>query len=170
MVLPYINMNLPRVYMCSPSWTPLPPLSQYHPSGSSQCTSPKHPVSCIEPGLAIRSFFPFLSILFKEDQPFDYIEVLMCISLWGFFLIFWEISILFPVAAVPIYIPTSSELKFCGLFDGGRWWVWASVSGSWFLSISLMMSGGAGICSCACGLSLWPLWNKCLFRFCPFFI
>ena len=28
-----------------------PPPSPYHPSGSSQCTSPKHPVSCIEPGL-----------------------------------------------------------------------------------------------------------------------
>ena len=41
-------MNLPWVYMCSPSWTPLPPPSLYHPSGSSQCTSPKHPVSCIE--------------------------------------------------------------------------------------------------------------------------
>ena len=54
MVLPYINMNLPRVYTCSPSWTPLPPPSPYHPSGSSQCTSPEHPVSCIEPGLAIR--------------------------------------------------------------------------------------------------------------------
>ena len=26
----------------------------YHPSGSSQCTSPKHPVSCSEPGLATR--------------------------------------------------------------------------------------------------------------------
>ena len=26
----------------------LPPPSPYHPSGSSQCTSPKHPVSCIE--------------------------------------------------------------------------------------------------------------------------
>ena len=26
----------------------------FHPSGSSQCTSPKHPVSCIEPGLATR--------------------------------------------------------------------------------------------------------------------
>ena len=25
MVLPYINMNLPQVYMCSPSWTLLPP-------------------------------------------------------------------------------------------------------------------------------------------------
>src|SRR5574337_724081 len=24
-----------------------------HPSGSSQCTRPEHPVSCIEPGLAI---------------------------------------------------------------------------------------------------------------------
>ena len=34
LVLPYINMHLPQVYTCSPSWTPLPP-----PSGSSQCTS-----------------------------------------------------------------------------------------------------------------------------------
>ena len=25
LVLPYINMNPPRVYTCSPSWTPLPP-------------------------------------------------------------------------------------------------------------------------------------------------
>ena len=48
LVLPYINMNLPQVYTCSQSWTPLPPPSPYHPSGSSQCTSPKHPVSCIE--------------------------------------------------------------------------------------------------------------------------
>ena len=30
-----------------------PPPSPYHPSGSSQCTSPKHPVSCIKHGLAI---------------------------------------------------------------------------------------------------------------------
>ena len=32
MVLPYIKMNLPQVYMCSPSWTVLPPPSPYHPS------------------------------------------------------------------------------------------------------------------------------------------
>ena len=32
---------------------PPPPPSPSHPSGSSQCTSPKHPVSCIEPGLVI---------------------------------------------------------------------------------------------------------------------
>ena len=34
--------------------TPLPPPSPSHPSGSSQCTSTKRPVSCIEPGLEIR--------------------------------------------------------------------------------------------------------------------
>ena len=51
--LPYIDMNQPWAHMCSPSRIPLPPLSPSHPPGSSQCTSPEHPVSCIEPGLAI---------------------------------------------------------------------------------------------------------------------
>ena len=41
MVLPYINMNPPQIYTCTPSWIPLPFPSLYHPSGS-QCTSPKH--------------------------------------------------------------------------------------------------------------------------------
>ena len=54
LVLSYINMHPPHVYTCFPSWTPLLPPSPYHPSGSSQCTSPKHLVSCIEPGLATR--------------------------------------------------------------------------------------------------------------------
>ena len=62
-------MNLPRVYTCSPSWTPLPPLSPYHPSGSSQCTSPKHPVSCIRPGLAIH----FLCDIIHVSVPFSQI-------------------------------------------------------------------------------------------------
>ena len=44
LVLPNIKMNPPQVYMCSPSWTLLPPPSPYHPSGLSQCTNPKHPV------------------------------------------------------------------------------------------------------------------------------
>ena len=35
LVLPYINMNLPQVYTCSPSWTLFPPPSLYHPSGLS---------------------------------------------------------------------------------------------------------------------------------------
>ena len=69
MVLPYINMNLSLVYTCSPSWTPLPPPSAYHPSGSSQCTSPKHPVSCIEPGLAVH----FLYDIIHVSMPFSQI-------------------------------------------------------------------------------------------------
>ena len=32
-------MNQPWIYMCSLSWTPLPPPSPSHPSGSSRCTS-----------------------------------------------------------------------------------------------------------------------------------
>ena len=40
LVLPNIKMNPPQVYMCSPSWTLLPPPSPFYPSGSSQCTSP----------------------------------------------------------------------------------------------------------------------------------
>ena len=60
LVLPYIDMNPPRVYMQSQTWTPLPPPSPYHPSGLSQCTSPKNPVSCIEPGLAIRFIYDII--------------------------------------------------------------------------------------------------------------
>ena len=69
LVLPYINMHLPRVYTCSPSWTPLPLPSPYHLSGSSQCTSPKLPVSCIEPGLVI----PFLYDIIHVSMPFSQI-------------------------------------------------------------------------------------------------
>ena len=47
LVLPYIDMNPPRVYMRSQIWTPFPPPSPQHPSGSSLCASPKHAVSCI---------------------------------------------------------------------------------------------------------------------------
>src|SRR5574339_316022 len=69
LVLPNIKMNPPQVYMCSPSRTLLPPPSPYHPSGSSQCTSPKHPVSCIEPGLATR----FLHDILHVSMPFSQI-------------------------------------------------------------------------------------------------
>ena len=69
LILPNIEMNSPQVYMCSPSWTLLPPPSAYHPSGSSQCTSPKHPISCIEPGLATRSIYDIIRI----SMPFSHI-------------------------------------------------------------------------------------------------
>ena len=69
-------MNLPWVYICSPFWNPLPPPSPSHPSGSSQCTSPKHPVSCIEPGLVIHFTYdnlhvsmPFFEIIPPLPSP-----------------------------------------------------------------------------------------------------
>ena len=50
-----------------PILNPLQPPSPYHPSGSSQCTSPKHPVSCIKPGLAIC----FLYDIIHVSMPFS---------------------------------------------------------------------------------------------------
>ena len=69
LVLPYIDMNPPWVYMSSQSWNPLPPSTPYHLSGSSLCTSPKHPVSCIEHRLAIR----FLHDIIHVSVPFSQI-------------------------------------------------------------------------------------------------
>ena len=65
LVLPYIDMNQPRMYMSSPSWIPLPPPTPYHLSGSPPCTSPKHPVSCIEHRLAIH----FLHDIIHVSMP-----------------------------------------------------------------------------------------------------
>ena len=49
-----------------PILNPLPTPPLYHPSGSSQCTSPKLPVSCIKPGLTIR----FLYDIIHVSMPF----------------------------------------------------------------------------------------------------
>ena len=70
-LLPYIDMNQPWVYMCSPTWAPLPPPSPSYPTGSSQCISPEHPVSCIKPGLAICFTYGniHVSMLFSQIIP-----------------------------------------------------------------------------------------------------
>ena len=80
LVLPNIKMNLPQVYMCSPSWTLLPPPSPYHPFGSSQCTSPKHPVLCIEPGLATRFIHDILHVSMSFSQIFP--PSFLCVLDW----------------------------------------------------------------------------------------
>ena len=59
-----------------PILNPIPPPSPSHPSGSSQCTSPEHPVSCIEPGLVIHFTYdnihvsmPFSQIIPPSPSP-----------------------------------------------------------------------------------------------------
>ena len=69
-------MNPPQVYMCSPSQTPLLPPSLYHPSGSSQCTSPKQPVSCTELGLAIRFIYDIIHV----SMPFSGNDLLVLLK------------------------------------------------------------------------------------------
>ena len=57
------------MYTCSPCWTPLPLPSPDHLSELCQCTSPKYPVSCIEPGLAIH----FMYDITQVSTPFSQI-------------------------------------------------------------------------------------------------
>ena len=59
-----------------PILNPLPPPSPSRPSGSSQCTSPEHPVSSIEPGLAIHFTYnnlhvsiPFSHVILPLPSP-----------------------------------------------------------------------------------------------------
>ena len=51
-----------------PILNPLPPSSPSHPSGSSQCTSPEHRVSCIELGLVMYFIYDniHVSMLFSQ--------------------------------------------------------------------------------------------------------
>ena len=47
----------------------IPTALPYHPSGSSQCSSPKHLVSCIKPRLAIHSLYNIMHV----SMPFSHI-------------------------------------------------------------------------------------------------
>ena len=51
-----------------PILNPPPSSLPYHPSGSSQCTRPKHPVSCIEPGLATHFIYDIIHISMPFSQ------------------------------------------------------------------------------------------------------
>ena len=51
-----------------PILNPPPTPSTYNPSGSSQCTSPEHRVSCNEPGLAIRFTYDNIHVSMRFPQ------------------------------------------------------------------------------------------------------
>ena len=74
----------------------LPP-SPSHPSGSSQCTSPEHPISYIEPGLLIHFTYdnihvsmPFSQIIPPSPSPTESKSVLyICVSFAVLYLGLW---------------------------------------------------------------------------------
>ena len=73
----------------------LPPPSPSHPSESSQCNGPEHPVSCIEPGLAICFTYiirfnailpnhPTLTLCHRVQKTVLYICVSLAVSHTGY--------------------------------------------------------------------------------------
>jgi len=114
LVLPNIEMNLPQVYLCSPSWTVLPPPSPYHPSGSSQCTSPKHPVLCIEPGLVTR----FIHDIIHVSMPFSQIFPLSPSQTESLRLFYTSVSLLLNLKASAHQRKLLARWK--GSFQNGR--------------------------------------------------
>ena len=69
LVFYFFNFKIFNSYMCSQTWTPLPPPSPKHLCGSSPCTSPKHAVSCVRHRLAVR----FLHDSIHVRMPFSQI-------------------------------------------------------------------------------------------------
>jgi len=118
LLLPYINMHPSWVYTCSQSWTPLPPPSPYHPSGSSQCTSPKLPVSCIEPGLAIHFLYdiihvsmPFSQIILPPSPTESKRLFYTSVSLWMCSFLVWYSSTCWFLLLLPLFL-MSEKKKF----------------------------------------------------------
>ena len=109
MFLPYIIMNPLRVYTCSPSWTPILPPSPHHPSGSSQCTSPKHPVSYIKPGLAIRFTYDIIHV----SMPFSQIIPHLPSPTESKRLFYTSVSLL--LSRIPGYRYHLSKVHICAL-------------------------------------------------------
>ena len=107
-------------------WTPLPPPSPYHLFGSSQCTSPKHPVSCIEPRLAIRFLYDIIhvSVVVLEktlESPLDCKEIQLVHPKGNQFWIFIERTD--TEAETPILWPPHAKSWLIGKDpDAGRGW------------------------------------------------
>ena len=79
LVLPYIDMNPPRVYMRSQTWTPLPLPSPQHPSGSSRAPAP----SMLYPASDIDWRFDSYTIVYLFQ--WDLAIISFCSSVWNSF-------------------------------------------------------------------------------------
>ena len=111
------------------TWVPNaePPshLSPYRLSGSSQCTSPKHPVCCIEPRLVIR----FLHDSIHVSMPFSQTQMYRALSfrIWNS-----STGIPSPPLALFVVMLPKAHLTSHSRMSGSSWVIRPSwLSGSW---------------------------------------
>ena len=128
-------MNPPRVYPCSPSWTLLLPPSPYPPSGSSQCTSPKHPVKRKKSRASAHFFFFLIGFLFFAVELY---ELFVYVGEWH--LADYHLHIFFPFG----------RLSFCFVSDflccmkvfkfRSKFYIFASISFAFWRQIQRILS------------------------------
>ena len=164
-------MNPPQVYTCSPSWTPLPPPSPYHPSASSQWTSPNHPVSSIKPGLVIHFLHdiihvsvPFTQIITPSPSPTEsrrlfYTSVsllLSCIQGYCYHLSKFHIYALVygrrQWHPTPVLLPGKSHRRrsLVGCSPWGRWGSDMTKRLHFHFSLSCIGEGNGNPLQCSC--------------------
>ena len=98
----FLNFKIFNSYMHSQTWTPLPPPSPLHLSGSSPCTSTKHAAPYVRHGLAIQ---------FLHDSMHVRIPILpnhptLSLSLWVQKSVI-HICVFFPVLHTGSSLPSS---------------------------------------------------------------
>ena len=126
--MPYIHMNQPWVYECSPSWNSFPLLFPSSPSGSSQCTSHEHPVSCIKPGLVIYFTYDnkhvsmFFSQIITPSPSATECKSLFFISVSLFCLAYKVIVTIF-LNSIYIYIYIYVNILYCFSFWLTSLWI-----------------------------------------------
>ena len=98
----FLNFKIFNSYMRSQTWTPLPPPSPQHLSGSSPCTSPKHAAPCVRHGLAIQ----FLHDSIPVRIPILPNHPTLSLSLWVQKSII-HICVFFPVLHTGSSLPSS---------------------------------------------------------------
>ena len=135
---------------CVPHPETPPPPSPSHPSGSSQCTSPEHPISCIEPGLVIH--FTYDNLFFPALLPISpFVPMSACTTLAP--------RPCFPWAALRQWLsagrkPTKAlRFEMRTSFNG---WLWLKDSPlAWpELSYNCACTPGSSFCLCFTGLGL----------------
>ena len=98
----FFNFKIFNSYMRSQTWTPLPPPSPQHLSGSSPCTSPKHAAPYVRHGLAIQFLHDSINVIIPILPNHPTLSLSLWVQKSGI-----HICVFFPVLHTGLSLPSS---------------------------------------------------------------